>query len=362
MGIAVVGLNHRTAPVAVREKLAFPHAGLEDAYRRLRSIYGIEEAVILSTCNRVEIYAQRSAGPLGEELEAFLGSFHGIKRERFAASLYHYHEMDAIRHLFSVSSSLDSMVIGESEIVGQVKQAYRVADENGMCGKQFHHIFQKSFQVSKRVRTETGISQGAVSVSSIALDLARKIFGSVWGKEVLIIGTGKMSAKTALLLKQGGVGRVMVVSRTEERACDLARAMGGVALAAQDLDRALARADIVIASSTAPQFLVRRATLEGILPARGFRPLLFVDLGVPRNVDPEVGQMSQVLVYDIDSLAAISEENACRRQADLHRGLMLVDEKAGQVAGWLNSANGRADGPQSLRPRAESVPSAQAAL
>src|SRR5215510_14996935 len=285
MQLAVVGLSHKTAPVEIRERLAFSNDALRSALTSLVDRQEITEAIILSTCNRVEVVAE---SPDDRLIREFLCEFHQISPDAVSQHLYSFRNADAIRHVFRVAASLDSMMVGEPQILGQVKEAYRIAAAAGTVGMHLTALMNRAFAVAKKVRSETGISQAAVSVSYAAVELARKIFGDLAGKTVMIIGASKMGELTAKHLKRNGVSSVLVTNRTFERAVELAKVFEGAAVPFEHFTEHMDRADIVISSTGAPHFVITKPMAEQLIHHRRNRPVFFIDIAVPRDIDPAV--------------------------------------------------------------------------
>jgi glutamyl-tRNA reductase len=335
--LCIVGVNHRTAPVALRERLAFTEAGLAEALRELKQAQGIDEAAIVSTCNRVEIVAAAtapSAAVVGV-IEAFLARTRELDRGAFSAHLYAHHGRDAIRHLFRVAASLDSMVVGEPQILGQMKEQYVAAASAGTSGPVLHKAFHRAFTVAKRVRTETGIASKSVSVASVAADLTRTIFETLDDKTVMLIGAGKMSQLVARHLKARGSGDIMVATRTFDHAVELAREFGGLPIPFERLGEYLKHADIVIGSAGAADHLVGPPLVQEVLRTRKQRPMFFIDLAVPRNFDPAINDLDNVYVYDMDDLARTSADNTDEREREALRAEAIVEREADRFVQWL---------------------------
>jgi glutamyl-tRNA reductase len=329
MSVVVIGLNHRTAPVPVRERFAFAESEIPDVLGRLRATGFLDEAVILSTCNRVELYA---AGPLAAEelhrrLRAFLLQVRGFEGE-LGEEVYAHRETACLEHLFKVASGLDSMLLGETEILGQLKQAYDLALQHHYTGKVLNRAFQRAFNVAKQIRTETNIQRGSVSVASAAVELAEKIFDRLQDKKVLVIGAGDTSEKTARALLSRGAHSVLVSNRSHERAVALAEALGGQAIRFDDWSAEFASVDILISSTSAPHYVIDRRRLEPLLPAREGRPLLLIDIAVPRDIEPEVNFMENIFLYNIDDLQAIADDYLKQRHVEVARCEAIIREKA----------------------------------
>lgn len=330
MKITVLGLNHRTAPVRLRERLHFSQHHLGRALTELRQALSLPECAILSTCNRVEIYALLpQLNGSRNRLTAFLSRFHRLESRSLDGHLYWYLQPDSVRHLFRVSAGLDSMVIGESEILGQVKSAYARAVEAGSVGPVFHRFFQTALRVGKQVRTATRINQGAVSVGSVAVELSRRIFRRLEDETVFIWGAGQMAEPMLALLRERGAGRIWVSNRTSERAERLAASVGGEVIRWERRDEALCAADIVICSTSADHFLLTADQLRRVMAARRQKPLFLVDISVPRNIDPQAGRLENVYLYDIDDLGGIVESNRKMRFRETERCAAIVEVETG---------------------------------
>ncbi len=331
MKFTVTGLSHKTAPVEVRERLAFDAAVLPDALRSLTARPGLMEAMILSTCNRVEVSlaSEETADPELAVDEFFSST--NVDPAQFRPYVYHYIGADAIRHLFRVASSLDSMVVGEPQILGQFKAAYALAREHGAANGFLETVMTRAFSVAKRVRTETEIGTSAVSVSFAAVELAREIFGSLKDRAILIIGAGKMSEAAARHLARNGVTRILVTNRTEERALEMARLFNGAVVPYTDYLASLPEVDIVITSSGAPHFVLTREQVKRALDKRRNRPMFFIDIGVPRNIEPAVNQLENAFLYDIDDLRGVVERNVENRKQVALEAEKIVEEEAARM-------------------------------
>jgi glutamyl-tRNA reductase len=322
MQLALVGLSHKTAPVEIRERLAFSDTDIQEALKSLVEYEGVSEAMILSTCNRVEVVAE---APDDDLVREFLCSYHRIPCDSIANHLYTLKDNDVIRHMFRVASSLDSMVVGEPQILGQVKEAFRVATDAGTVGLHIGSLMERAMTVAKKVRTNTGIAQSAVSVSYAAVELARKIFGDLSGKSVMIIGASKMGELAARHLKRAGVSMVLVTNRTFERAVEMSRVFEGAAIPFEYLNDHIDRADIVISSTGAPHFVITKTNAERIIRRRKNRPMFFIDIAVPRDIDPGVNDIDNVFLYDIDDLQQVVDENMEERMSEATRAEEIVD-------------------------------------
>jgi glutamyl-tRNA reductase len=324
MQLALVGLSHKTAPVEVRERLAFDNDALRLALKSLVGRRDVSEAMILSTCNRVEVVAE---SPDDRLIREFLCEFHQISPDDVSKHLYSLRNADAIRHVFRVAASLDSMMVGEPQILGQVKEAFRIAADTGTVGMHLSALMNRAFAVAKRVRSETGISQSAVSISYAAVELARKIFGDLSGKTVMIIGASKMGELTAKHLKRNGVSSVLVTNRTFEHAVELAQVFEGAAVSFEHFTDHMDRADIVISSTGAPHFIISRSVAEQIIHRRKNRPMFFIDIAVPRDIDPTVNEIDNAFLYDIDDLQQVIDENLKERMKEASRAEEIIDSE-----------------------------------
>jgi glutamyl-tRNA reductase len=328
MNVIVIGLSHHTSPVELRERFAFADAKIPDALKSLRDSGIAGEAVILSTCNRVEIYAATSLEPA----KAFAGLKQFLKTTHaFDAPLneetYTFAEPQSLQHLFKVAGGLDSMVLGETEILGQLKDAYALAHRHKHTGARLNKIFQRAFNVAKYIRTHTNIQRGSVSVASVAVELAEKIFSSLDEREVLVIGAGEMSEKTARALLSRGARSIIVANRSRERAQVLAQEFGGRAVQFDDWAAEFEKIDIAISSTSAPHYILDRAKLEPLMRARRHRPLLLIDIAVPRDIDPAVNFLENVYLYNIDDLQSIADDYLKQRSEEIVRCEQIIHER-----------------------------------
>ncbi len=338
MFLLLVGLSHKTAPVEIREKIAFPESKLVGALNSLLKNDFISEAVILSTCNRSEIYVVTNNLDKGKEgVVNFLCSYHDLSRKRLEGFLYFKTGLDVTYHLFRVISSLDSMVVGEAQILGQVKEAYSHAFEAGATNVILNRLFRHAFSVGKRVRTETEIGESAVSISYAAVELAKKVFEDLRGKTVMIIGAGKMSELTAKHLLGNGVTSVIVSNRTHERAVELAHKFQGRAVKFDENLEYMVEADIVISSTGAPHYVIKKDDVVKIMQARKHKPIFFIDIAVPRDVEPEVNDIYNAYLYDIDDLGSVVEANIAERRKEAEKCEAIVSEEVEEFFAWLNS-------------------------
>ena len=336
--IVLVGLSHHTAPVEMRERVAFPNGRLETALRGLVALPAVAEGVILSTCNRVELVACGSdPETVAAELPEFVAREHGLAREALAAHLYTHRGREAVRHLFRVAASLDSMVVGEPQVLGQLKDQYAVAAAVGAAGQVLHRCFHRSFAVAKRVRSETGIAQKAVSVASAAVQLARGIFDRLEDKMALLVGAGEMGELTARQLLAQGVGSLMVANRTYDRAIEVARELGGIPVPLDRLGRYLPLADLVIGAAGADEFVLGPPALEQALRARRHRPMFLIDLAVPRCLDPVLNDLDGVYLYDIDDLEGVIADNRGERAREALKAEAIVEAEVETFWRWFES-------------------------
>jgi len=334
MPILVIGLSHHSSPVALRERFAFSEARVPATLQLLRQSGIAEEAVILSTCNRVEIYAHTAL----DAREAFAGMRQFLLdcheyRDPLTDEIYHLSEPQSVHHLFKVACGLDSMVLGETEILGQLKKAYEVALQHGHTAGRLNKVFQRAFNVAKHIRTETNIQRGSTSVGSVAVELSEKIFNNLAGCNVLVIGAGDTSEKTVRSLVSRGAGNVFVTNRSYEKAVALAEQLGGHAIPFEDWSANFAKIDILISSTAAPSYILDRSRLEPLMKLRRNRPLLLIDIAVPRDIAPEVNLMDNVYLYNIDDLQAISDDYLQQRKEEIARCEQIIAEKVRAILG-----------------------------
>jgi glutamyl-tRNA reductase len=322
MRFQLIGVNHNSAPVEMRERLAIPESRLPDACRDLTAYPGIEEGMVISTCNRVELVTHTTNG--AADLRGFLREHFQVKADELDPHLYEYREKDAVRHVFRVASSLDSMVVGEAQILGQVKEAYATARAVGAVRAQLEQLFTRAFAVAKRVRTETAVGSSSVSIASVAVELAKKIFGTLNGKTVFIVGAGKMSELAARHLMAHGCAAIFVSNRTYDRAVSLAHRFNGKAIKFDDLYDTCDRADIVITSTGSPHAIFRREHGERFLARRKNRPMFFIDIAVPRDVAPEMGKLDGIFIYDIDDLQQAVSSHVADRRREAERAEAII--------------------------------------
>jgi glutamyl-tRNA reductase len=334
--IALIGCNHRTAPVEFRERIAFTPEQALRAADELRLGGVLEEALVISTCNRSELYgvSPDSTANAQDAMENFLTGFHGLAASDLDGRLYRQTNAEAVRHLFRVASGLDSMLLGEAEILGQVRDAYGRALEHGSTGPVLNRLFQSALEIGKRVRSETEVGARPMSVAWAGVKLAERVFGDLEGHEAIIVGAGAVAEQVVEHLRNRGIGRLAVVNRTRERAEDLARRMGGEAVDWSALEQSLHSADIIVSSVSGAEPVLTKQLLERVHEARGGRAIFVVDLGVPRNVEPEAASLYNVYLYNIDNLGEIVEQNRKAREAEIPRAEVLITEQIAKFDAW----------------------------
>ena len=337
MRLYAVGLSHRTAPVELRECVDFARGGVEQALAALAARGVGRETVVLSTCNRAEIYAVGDNDATVERVSRFFSEYHGLPHDQMAGHLYVRSGAEAARHLFRVAAGLDSLVVGEPQILGQVKAAYSTAHEGRFTAALMNRLFHSAFAAGKRVRSETGLGEGAVSVSYAAIALAKKIFGDLKGRSVLILGAGEMAKLTGVHLQAQHVKQITIASRTLQTAQSLAAHLGGTAVPWEALDSALHAADIVVTATGASEPVLTRARIDEAMRRRRGRALFIIDIALPRDVDAAAGDLDQVFLYNIDDLRAIVQENLARRTAELSRADAIVEEEVAKFVAWMQS-------------------------
>jgi glutamyl-tRNA reductase len=355
--LVVVGLSHRSAPLGVRERIAFPEDEHPTVLGELMALPAVGESVLLSTCNRVEIILAAEDAPSAvADVIAFLGRRGGGD---LGQHLYERIGPAAVKHVFRVAASLDSLVVGEPQILGQLKDAYQTAVQARSAGPLVGRALERAFGVAKRVRTETDIARGAANVSSVAVELAKRVFGALDGKIVLVVGAGKMSDLAARHLRDDGVAAIRVANRTPARAVDLAERIGGVAVPWDSLDDELVLADVVITSTGSREPILTRARVKAVAKARRFRPLFIMDIAVPRDVEPEVGKLEGVYLFDIDDLEKVVAHNRKGRDAEAQSAERIVEAETAQFVAWQRS-QGVVPTIKELRERFMTVASAEA--
>ena len=338
MNIFVVGLNHKTADVDVREKLAFNGQKLEEGLMRLKTLSEIKEAVILSTCNRVEMYTNvKDTAKAYESIKDFISEFHGLDRGSLEKSLYAYENLTAVRHVFRVASSLDSMVVGEPQILGQIKDAFEFALRKKTTGILLNKLMKKAISVAKRIRTETKIAENAVSISFAAVELAKKIFTDLSTKSVMLLGAGEMAELAAKHLMSSGVKEVLVANRTYETGCSLAKEFNGRAVKFEDFVHETANTDIVICSTGASKYVLLKEQMHHVMKERRHRPVFIIDISVPRNIDPEINNIDNVYLYDVDDLQGVVDSNVQGRQKEAEKAEAIITDEIETFQKWQSS-------------------------
>lgn len=338
--IIVVGMSHQTAPVELRERMAFSHEALPEALTRLKQSAGLQECLILSTCNRVELYGVSTDGErVMERMAEFLSRHGRLDRDAMAGALYRHEPPSSVQHLFRVASGLESMVLGESEIIGQVKDAYAIAHRHGATGRVFNVLFQKALQTAKDVRTRTTLGEGKLSVGSVAVDLARKIFGHFAGCQVLLLGAGELGELVLTHLIARGAQHIVIASRSLEHAAQLADRYRGRATSLSRAAEELVESDIVIAAMSATQHLLRAEQAAQLMKRRRQRLLCLIDIAVPRNIDPAVAGVENVYLYNIDDLQGAVDGHRRAREAAAQQSLAIIQQKTQRFMEWLANAD-----------------------
>ena len=355
MDLLVTGISHKRTPMEIRERVYFDESDLRTPVLELKARKEIEEAVLVSTCNRMEVYARTDDFDQAvSSIQEFIGQFHEVPQAILKEHGYAMKTKEAVRHAFRVSSALDSMVVGEPQILGQVKESYRVAQETGSTGIYLNHLFERSFAVAKRVRTETRIGENAVSVSYAAVELARKIFGDLDAQRVMLVGTGEMAELATQHLVQLGARGVVVANRSIERAEVLADRFGGRAVDINHVEAELVVADIVLCSTGAPHAVIHRETVQRVIRRRRNRPMFFIDIAIPRDVEPGVQDIGNVYLYNIDDLEHVVVANIQEREREAARAEVLIDEESAAFLRWMETLE-VVPTIVSLRERAEAV-------
>ncbi len=339
MEIVLVGLNHRTAPVEVRERVSFTAEQSRKAAEELRSRGILQETLVLSTCNRSEIYGvpPESSHECAPGLSSFLSEFHAVQADVLSVSLYHHYDRAAVRHLFRVSAGLDSMLLGEAEILGQVREAYRYAHEYGATGPVLNRLFQGALEVGKRVRAETELGTRPMSVASAGVKLAERIFGKMNDRSALVLGAGTISEQVVNQLRDRGIARLFIMNRSRERADELALRVGGKVVGWGEWETALTVADVVVSSVASEEPVLRREILQAAMSARGNRALFLMDLGLPRNIEASSAELYNIYMYNVDDLTEIVEQNRHARESEVPRAETIVDEHVGKFLSWQAS-------------------------
>ncbi|MBF0607771.1 MAG: glutamyl-tRNA reductase [Candidatus Magnetobacterium sp. LHC-1] len=338
MNIIVIGLNHKTADVEIRERLAFTPEMLVEGLSSLRGMRGISEAIILSTCNRVEMYVYANVGAhVAEGIKDFLSRTRSLDRGKLDAALYVHLDDEGVRHVFRVAASLDSMVVGEPQILGQLKDAFDLSLVHKSSGIILNRLMKKAISVGKRVRTQTGIAENAVSIGYAAVELARKIFNNLGNKVFMLLGAGEMAELAARHLTNCGVGEVIVANRTYERGCALAKEFSGRAIQFGDFRKELVKTDIVICSTGAPNYVITHDEMAKIMKDRRSKSVFIIDISVPRNIDPDINRIDNVYLYDIDDLKGVIDTNINQRQKEALKASDIIDEEVEGFNKWLQS-------------------------
>jgi len=336
--IVDIGMNHKTAPVELRELVAFGGHNIDEVMNSIRSIKDIKESMVLSTCNRVEIlFTTDKEKEAKESVIEFLSHVSGIKKEELGSTLYIYDNEEAMRHIFRVGASLDSMIVGEPQILGQVKEAYRIAVNHKSSSVILNRLMHRTFSLAKKIRTETDISGSAVSVSFAAVELGKKIFGDLQGKEVLLIGAGEMAELAATYLLNNRIAKILVANRTFSRAVELADHFHGKAISFEEISDQLLVVDVVITSTASPEPVISLNQVKNTMRRRKNRPLFFIDIAVPRDVEPQVNGIENVFVYDIDDLTGIVESNINKRKGEAVKAERMVDEEVIKFSEWFKT-------------------------
>jgi glutamyl-tRNA reductase len=369
MEIVLVGLNHRSAPLEVRERVSFTNDQARQAAEELRARGILHETLVLSTCNRSEVYGvpPETTRESAAALSNYLSSFHSVQLDLLSPSLYHHYDRNAVRHLFRVASGLDSMMLGEAEILGQVREAYRIAYEHGATGPVLNRLFQGALEVGKRVRSETELGARPMSVASAGVKLAERIFGKLQERIALVLGAGLISEQIVSQLRDRNIARLFVMNRSRDRADHLAREFSGKVIAWDDWESALTLPDVIVSSVSAEEPVLKRSVLEKAMTARRNRPLFVMDLGMPRNVDPDAADLYNFYLYNIDDLTQIVQQNRSARESEIPRAEVIVDEHVGKFLTWQASVNLigivealrhklKAERAEFIRERAERIP------
>jgi glutamyl-tRNA reductase len=339
MEILVVGLSHKTAPIELRERLNVPEQDLPKPLELMGESADLVERMLVATCNRVEVYAV-TEGPVAQAMNAItdtLSTYRNVEKAAFVDKLYLHTAAEAVRHIFRVAASLDSMVVGEPQILGQVKAAYSVAQARETTGIILHNLMEQAFHVAKRVRSETGIASSAVSVSSAAVELARKIFGDLTGRSVLILGAGEMAELALRHLLDDGVRSVLVANRSYDRAVALAQQFQGRAVTFEAFRQEMAGADIVISATSAPHVILKKEDMQAIIHQRRHRPIFLIDIADPRDIDPTCNEVDNVYLYNIDDLQSVVEANLKERRKEAERAEVIIEREVGVFLNWLRS-------------------------
>jgi glutamyl-tRNA reductase len=338
MNTIVIGLNHKTADIDIREKLAFDGLKLEEGLLTIRNLPEVKESVIISTCNRVEIYL--NAGNTEQaiaSIKEFIASFHDIRKESLNDALYIHNDIEAVRHIYRVASSLDSMVVGEPQILGQLKEAFEFSLKHKTTGILLNRLFKKAISVAKRIRTETRIAENAVSISFAAVELSKKIFTELTGKTFMLLGAGEMAELAAKHIMNNGVTDILIANRTYQTGCDLAKEFSGRAVPFENYLNELKTSDIIICSTGAPDYVLSKSQMHKVMKERKNKPVFIIDISVPRNVDPEINTLDNVYLYDIDDLQGVVDSNIHERQKEARKAEEIIEEEIETFTRWLSS-------------------------
>lgn len=342
MGLFVIGLNHKECPLEVREKIHFSAHLTEKALSLAKENSALSELLLLSTCNRVEFYGYTEAeGQARESILHLIETLHGLERSAFENYLYLYESKDAVRHLFRVAAGLDSLVVGENEILGQLRDAFKAANQAGTVHSLLYRLVEKALKTGKDVHSQTKITQGAVSIPAVAVELAEKIFGTLSGEKVMVLGTGEMSVLTLKNLRTAGADIAFIASRNEEKGKALALEYGAVRLSMEEWQRELTGVDILIASTSAPHPIVLKTHVDGVMSARRGRPVFLIDIAVPRNIEPDVNQIDDVFLYNVDDLKGVSASNLKLRRGEIRAADGIVDQAVIQYQSWVEQLAAR---------------------
>jgi glutamyl-tRNA reductase len=365
MRLLAVGINHKTAPIEIRERVAFAPDRLPEALHDLRARSRVEEAAILSTCNRTELLCCIK-DTTGDEVVTWLGDYHRLRKDQVAPYIYLHPEQNAVRHMLRVASGLDSMILGEPQILGQIKSAYATAMQAGTVGTLLGRLFQHTFSVAKQVRTDTAIGSSPVSVAFAAVSLAKQIFDDLPHRTVMLIGAGETIELAARHLHENGIGRIIIANRTVEKAHALASNFNGYAIELSEIPAHLAEADIVISSTASPLPILGKGAVESAIKARKHRPMLMVDIAVPRDIEPEVGELRDIYLYTVDDLQEIIQEGLKSRQEAAKQAEEIIDTQVTRFMGWMQSLDSvatiRAYREQAERVRDEEIEKARRML
>lgn len=338
MHVLTVGLSHKTAPVELREKLSISSEQQEEVLTKILKISSVKEVVVVSTCNRTEFYCLAlDSEKASDDIIRFISSYYKADFDKIREAIYIIHAKEAIRHLFHVASSLDSMIVGEAQILGQVKEAYKCALELGATESIFNRLFREAITIGKRVRTETEIGENAVSISYAAVELAKKIFGNLTGKTAMIIGAGKMSEITAKHLVSSGIKKILIANRTYERSVELSKNINGTAIPFEDLNESIADADVILSSTGAPNIIITKKSMVEAMKKRKNKPVFLIDIAVPRDIDPEINDLYNAYLYDIDDLHGIVDSNIEARGIEADKAQVIIEDHVEDFVKWMST-------------------------